>query len=288
VILDRIELADISGPKRLASKLHEQIGVITGPVPIEEIARALDIVDIKVERFDGFEGMLLTDAARRQGAILANRKGGERRARFTIAHELGHFLLERHVLSDAKGFRCRAPDMREDRVDTQRTRQETQANQFAAEVLCPKPIAMCYMTGDPDLRDAVRMRDELDISLEATVRRMIDLRPEPLSAVWSHEGQVRYVCSGGEFPYVICRPKSRLPQDAPAARAVARGQKCLTPVEDALPHTWTDRPGVAIREQTRVGANGYAVTLLQFGDEDHDDGGGDDELLPELDTPGFR
>lgn len=288
MILDRLELADIGGPVRLASKLHEQIGPLSEPVPIEEVARALDIVEIRVQDFSGFEGMLLTDVTRRKGVILANSRGGRRRARFTIAHELAHFLLERHQLSDTEGFRCRAPDLRENRTDTQHNRQETQANQFAAEVLCPRPIAMRYMTGDPDVRDAVRMRDALDISLEAAMRRMIDLRPEPLSAVWSHDGQVRYVSSSGEFPYVTCRPKSRLPKHAPAARAIARGQKCLTPVEDALPHTWTDRPGVAIREQTRVGANGYAVTLLQFGDEDHDDGGGDDELLPELDRPGFR
>jgi Zn-dependent peptidase ImmA (M78 family) len=59
-------------------------------VPIEEIAEALDIVEVRIAEFDGFEGMLLTDTVRREGAILANARGGPRRARFTIAHELGH------------------------------------------------------------------------------------------------------------------------------------------------------------------------------------------------------
>jgi hypothetical protein len=287
VILDRIELADIRGPKLMARKLHEQIGTLEGPVPIEVVATALDIAEVRVTKFDGFEGMLLTDTARSTGAILANARGGLRRARFTVAHELGHYLLERHVLSDEAGFRCRATDLREGREDNQHRIQETQANQFAAELLSPKEAVGRLLSDEPDLRDGERLRDTFDVSLEAAVRRLVDVHDEPLAAIWSKDGQIRYFAKSHDFPFLTCRPKNRLPKDSAAARAVARGNASLTRLEDAAPYSWTDRPDVEIREQTRVGKNGHAITLLWMtsGPDGDDD---DDELLSELGQARFR
>ena len=137
--LDRIELTDIHTPMALARAVHHQLGDTATPVPVVEIARALDIPEVTTGRFDGFEGMLLTNRVRSKGAILANTRHGHRRARFTIAHELGHFLMERHVLTDITGFRCRSVDMRETRESRQEFKQEVQANQFAIELLAPAP-----------------------------------------------------------------------------------------------------------------------------------------------------
>jgi len=105
--LSRIDLCDLRSPKTIATALHSQLGQIVPPVPVKNIASALGILDIRTQSFDGFEGMLLTDRVRSRGSILANTAYGQRRARFTIAHELGHFLMEWHVLSDTDGFRCR-------------------------------------------------------------------------------------------------------------------------------------------------------------------------------------
>lgn len=87
---------------------------------------------------------------------------------------------------------------------------------------------------------------------------------------------------------MTCRAKDRLPKDTPAARAVARKEACLTPFQDAPPYAWTDRSGLAVREQTRVGSNGYAVTLLRLAEQDDDANEDDDDLMPELDGPRFR
>jgi hypothetical protein len=287
VILDRIELADNRGPKLMARKLHEQIGTLNGPLPIKEIAEALDIVEVRIAEFDGFEGMLLTDTVRREGAILANARGGPRRARFTIAHELGHYLLERHVLSVDDGFKCRAADLREDGNGNRHRRQETQANQFAAEVLCPAAVVTKMISEEPDLRIGERLRDAFGISLEVAVRRMVELHEGPLAAIWSHEGQISYFTKGPAFPFLTCKPKTRLPKDSAAARAVARGEARLTTFQEAAPHAWTDRPGIEILEQTRVARSGHAVTLLWM-TSGPDADNQDDELLPELGEGRFR
>ncbi|MEM6891561.1 MAG: ImmA/IrrE family metallo-endopeptidase [Pseudomonadota bacterium] len=113
--LDRIYLADIHHPALLARKIHKLLGKREGAVPAEDIAKTLDISQVRLDRFYGFEGTLLTDTVRSTGCILANTLKGHRRAQFTIAHELGHFLMERHQLSAATGFTCSARDMRETR-----------------------------------------------------------------------------------------------------------------------------------------------------------------------------
>ena len=66
----------------LARTLHELMGPADAAVPVIEIARALDILDVRLDHFDGFEGMLLTDRVRSVGYILANTSKGHRRARF--------------------------------------------------------------------------------------------------------------------------------------------------------------------------------------------------------------
>ncbi|MEM9230660.1 MAG: ImmA/IrrE family metallo-endopeptidase [Pseudomonadota bacterium] len=283
--LSRIDLADLHTPERIAATLHSQIGRIDGAVPVVEIARSLDIGEVRLDNFDGFEGMLLTDKVRSQGAILANTGRGRRRARFTVAHELGHFLMEHHVLTSSEGFQCRASDMRETREDRQQRRQETQANRFAIEVLAPGYKTRQFLDDDPDLKATQVMRDELDMSLEACIRRYVATHPEPLAAVWSHNGCVRYPIRGPSFPWVKPESGSRLATDTPAARAIARGASGLTRMQECHPESWTDDESVAeLFEQTRVGKYGHAVTLLwaTITDAEEDDG------LDELDVPNFR
>lgn len=288
--LDRIDLADTRYPESLATAVHAQLGEIAPPVPVEPIATALDISEIRTGAFDGFEGMLLTDRRRSTGAILANTTRGTQRARFTIAHELGHFLMEHHVLTSEDGFRCRTQDMWETREGRQHQKQETQANTFAIDLLAPVRLVDRHLSDDPDLRDGLRLRDSLDLSLEACVRRMIDRRPEPLAAVWSEDGQVRYTLRNGGFPYISLRNGDRLPQMTAAFRAVRSGRRGVTELTETHAMAWTRKPDFDLFEQTRVGANGHAVTLLWANSpEGHDeDDEGDDPCHRELGMPRFR
>ncbi|PWE28759.1 hypothetical protein DDZ14_18810 [Maritimibacter sp. 55A14] len=283
--LSRIELADLHAPKAIARAIFAQFGTVDAPVPVSKIARALDIVDINAQEFDGFEGMLLTDAVRSSGSILANTRYGSRRARFTIAHELGHFLMERHLLSGANGFTCKARDMRETRADKRHFRQEAEANDFAINLLAPFSLFDPLLSQNPDLRDAQRLRDHLNVSLEATVRRMIDRRQERLAAVWSKNGQVRYSVKSGGFPWITCKPGQRLPQFSLASKIVANGIKGFSGVTETNPLAWLNRSDIELFEQTRVANNGHAVTLLLADLADSDD---EEDGLQELGMPEFR
>lgn len=283
--LDRIDLADLHVPTAIARAIFAQLGTIDAPVPVGQIACALDIADIKAQVFDGFEGMLLTDTVRSTGSILANTRYGDQRARFTIAHELGHFLMERHKLSGDRAFTCRAQDMREKRADKRQYRQETEANAFAISLLAPYKLFDPLLSQDSDLKDAQRLRDHLNVSREATIRRMIDRREECLAAVWSKNGQVRYSAKSGRFPWITCNSGERLPQLSLAGKIVANGAKGFSSVSEANPLAWTNSSDFGLFEQTRVASNGHAVTLLwaDLPEKDDDEGG-----LTELNVPKFR
>lgn len=112
---------------------HKLPGKREGGVPVLDIAKALDVLEVHTDRFDRFEGMLMADNVRSTGCILANTSKNHRRAWFTVAHEPGHFLMERHQLSADYGFTCLAQDMREMREGRQYLHQKTQVSQFAIE-----------------------------------------------------------------------------------------------------------------------------------------------------------
>ena len=276
----------------MADAVHQQLSQTDGAVPVTRVAKALGVFEIEVQPFDGFEGMLLTDARRSVGSILANNTNGDRRARFTIAHELGHFLLERHVLNGDDGFQCRSADLRaaDPRSDDRHKRQEAEANLFAAHLLAPLHLFDRHMQPDPSLNDAARSALALDISLEVALRRMIDLRDELLAAIWSINGTIRYSIKHKDFPFLVPRRTDQLPKDTLAARQVAARRTGTSKMLDAPPRRWVDRDNYELFEQIRLGRGGHAVTLLwakqhpNAGEDEEDGTGGLDGLT----VPTFR
>ena len=140
------------------------------------------------------------------------------------------------------------------------------------------------LSPDPDLRDAQRLRDHLNVSLEACVRRMIAHRDEPLAAIWSHQGRVRYFVKSPMFPFVTLKPGDQLPEASAAHRAITLGKPGFTRFADTHPYPWTCRTNVEVHEQTRLAANGHAVTLLWADIPEEEDSDG----LAELGMPMFR
>jgi Zn-dependent peptidase ImmA (M78 family) len=117
----------------------------------------------------------------RQAVIGVNERDVPSRQRFTIAHELGHLKLHRgrpmildHKVQD---------DIRVDLRDTTRpsSREEVQANAFAAELLMPQALVTEAIEKAP--KRARQSEDELvshlmrsfDVSRDAIVYRLINL-----------------------------------------------------------------------------------------------------------------
>ena len=212
--LDRMAVEDgSSNPERLAAAIHDQLGLTTGPVPVEAIAAALDIVEIRTAETSGTRGRSCDhgrSAAR--GSILVRAGANRQRRRFTIAHELGHFLSTWHESSVGGSFVCSESDLgvgwqNSVGADTHR-RQEAEANRFAIELLAPRRlISNAALRGTPDLEKVIDLSRDLDISREACARRWLELLDEPMALVFGKEGIVRYVERSPSLPF------RDLPQD---------------------------------------------------------------------------
>ena len=91
------------------------------------------------------------------------------------------------------------------------------------------------MNQDTDLAAVMPLRGRLDLSLEAALRRIVDLNAEPLGAIWSRHGVVRYVARGSRFPWIRLDRNDRLPEATQSHRAARRGERRITPMVEANP-----------------------------------------------------
>ena len=204
-----------ASPERIAEAIHGQISGATGPVPVHDIARALDILEIRTRPLVSIEGCLLTQPERTDGKILVNANAPPRRQRFTVAHELGHFLISTHVSGDEEYFTCRGADMvagPSTSIRDARRKQEAEANHFAINLLAPRTRCRRHLVGVPDLAAIDRLADEFDISREAAARRYVDLHRIPAAVVFARSGVVLYGSRHEGFPFVKLQPGDPLPR----------------------------------------------------------------------------
>lgn len=123
--------------RRRVEALLGQIGLSKPPIDVHMVARSLGLQIAEAPNDDELSGFLLRQ--RNGGAIIGvNARHSLNRKRFTIAHEIGHFLLHEHAnqvhVDSNKSFRVA---LRSPRSSTGEDVEEVEANTFAAELLMP-------------------------------------------------------------------------------------------------------------------------------------------------------
>lgn len=284
-----MDLADCGSPLKIIACILKHHKSWTAPVPIEELARSVNIIDIKELEADGFEGALTTDPDKRQGVILYKAGTDPGRRRFTIAHELGHFLIPSH-----KGDqRCTSAAMRERRIGTPDQRKESEANEFAAGILMPAPWfrADLQRLGDADVTHVQELKQRYKTSLEATANRYIELTDDTCAFVFSHDGTIRYPRPTKGFPRLGVGKGDPLPAGCASLKAPATPLRVASEWSEVDGRTWLDpRDGgrvPKVLEQTMRLKGGYQVTLL-FIDPDALEGIDEEEEIEESWTPRFH
>lgn len=127
----------IKWAEKKANKLLEDLNINELPIPVEKIAQILDI-KISYEPFKGkdLSGILYRDD--NDTIIGVNSEESPQRKRFTIAHELGHFMLhEGNKLYVDQNFRVNFRDINSSSATDMN---EIEANAFAAALLMPDKI----------------------------------------------------------------------------------------------------------------------------------------------------
>lgn len=272
--LDRMALADASlEPSKLAAAILDQIPSLTAPVPVEAIAEALGIVEIRVEVLTNLEAALLTSPERLEGKILLNAQSSHRRRRFSIGHELGHFTNIYHEQT-GDGFSCSRHDMAASNLtDADRhRRQEAEANRFAVSLLAPTKLCAPWLRRRPEITVIEDMADTLDVSLEATARRYVELTAHALAVVFSQDGRIRYVVPSRECPRLQNLRGVQLPPGAVDLSAQSASATRDPVWIDLDPQDWLRGPFEGeLTLETVAQRNGQAISILHVDGEGEED-----------------
>ncbi|WP_084640185.1 ImmA/IrrE family metallo-endopeptidase [Kaistia adipata] len=141
------------------------------PVNIEAIIRGMGIeLDKKADLDEEIAGQLakLPDG---KFKISINKSDTYYRQRFTMAHELGHYLLHAHLIGDgvddSKAYRSVPTGQFYNEAITRL--EETQANQFASRLLLPKSVVTKLARVGATIKD---ISVQLQASIPATQIRL--------------------------------------------------------------------------------------------------------------------
>lgn len=131
----------------------------------------------------GCEGRIVYSPSGQSGKITVNSDTKyEPRKRFSIAHEIGHYLLDHNkVHYDNPGT-----------LDCYRQgNQEAEANEFASELLMPTAAFMNAVQGRPFSPKLIEeVADHFGTSISSVVYRYVTCGPHPLAVVYSYKGKV--------------------------------------------------------------------------------------------------
>lgn len=190
-----------------ARQLLRELNIQGIPIQPREIAEQLQIVVWEREMESQYDGCLMR-VGDTWGILLNNLIQSQSRKNFTIAHELGHYYLERGQISatDHKDtvaefvpqHRCQREDLRG--FDSHRL-EEQRANQFAVELLMPSPIFRADAADLPEIGlpaiDALAAK--YLTSLTSTAIRYTRLSSHVCAIVLSEGGQIKYFAYSDRF-----------------------------------------------------------------------------------------
>lgn len=275
--IDRIEIDDAGGnPRKLAASIIKQLPNENKAIPVCSIAKAIDIHNIREEHLDGIEGALIVPENKAEGEILVNAKLSEERRRYTIAHEIGHYVNPFHIANDPSGFRCTRKDMQINNCASydRHSKMEMEANSFAADLLMPPERVKAFLSesAGPELTEILDLAMFFKVSKEAAARRYLSYLDDHTAIIFSKDNKIRYIkTTGDEFPRLSVWNKDQLPQGSLSSRSkLDIGE--VSNWSEVSGEFWLDNSiRRTVLEQTIYQNNGYRMTLLNVEMEDGDD-----------------
>jgi Zn-dependent peptidase ImmA (M78 family) len=154
--------------------LRESLEVIkkhwnTAPVPVDRIAFELGVPVLRASLPDNISGAIQKDGEGYK--IVVNRNHSLTRQRFTVAHEIGHYIYHRDLLGagtgDTRAYRAEGTDFPNPKITPL---QERQANTFAANLLMPGHLIKQLQA--EGVRTPEGLASRLQVSLEAMKIRL--------------------------------------------------------------------------------------------------------------------
>lgn len=275
--ISRLDLDGVGSPLALVTRIYREEPDMPVCVPVEELCKKLDIISIETLHSDGFEAALITDRVKSNGAILIAAGQSRQRWRFSVCHELGHFLIPTHLPSQDGSFLCSKDDLKrlETKEQNRRVRMEVEANRFAAALLMP-PHRMREQLRQhrPDLNEVLRLAILFGVSKEAMARCYAEQHREPVAIIISKDNRLARIYRNKDFPYLQVWTGNNMPAEALGRHGNPGSISALT---DTDPENWFEahvaRNIAGLSEQILLLNGGWSFTLLHAEVEDNDDHG---------------
>lgn len=275
-MVSRLDLDGTYSPTGLVSKILKAKPNLKIPIPIEELCYELDIGEINELTTEGFEGGLLTDEARSFGGILVRKGVSEPRRRFTIAHELGHFLMAHHKpIQDGKFLCDRKAMLQWDIKDKNRlAKMEVEANQFAALLLMPPPYLRKLINSErfASLSTVLAIHQKFNVSKEAAARAYTEYSSETVAIIITKDQKYIGSYRNREFPWISLRRNDSIPA---CSKLFSYDGSGPSRSDETQAEYWIDsQPGSKIPpmyEQVMHQARGFAMIQLKILQQEEDD-----------------
>ncbi len=246
------EVVEKVDPIVAAQSLHARFGIVAPEdLDVERLAAACGA--FVVWRETGSADARVVRAADVAYLAIAASARGTSRARFSIAHELGHHLLHRGV--DAIERIHGRPRTRGREFTVER-----EADRFATELLVPEAmlLARCRLQ-PPTLQRVEEAARVFEVSLTVAARRWAELADAACAFVESKDGIITKATRSRAFRGIAVQ-RRRLESRSMAMEALRRG--VLAGRLLALGDAWGSSAQVAVVEESMAIGSGRVLTWL--------------------------
>ncbi len=182
----------------LASRLLTDTGMMSVPVDLKALTEKKNII-LKEDDSSGYDGMLLVVNGLAMISVRKTIRENSKK-RFTIAHEIGHYVLPGHISKENSQFRCTNEHL--NAFGRNKTK-EVEANYFASELLMPDQLFRPRVSGKDISKKLIKeLTDEFQTSLTATCIKLINCIDD-YSLVCSVDSRIKWLSRGAQFPYYL-------------------------------------------------------------------------------------
>jgi Zn-dependent peptidase ImmA (M78 family) len=198
----------LGSPADITAHIHELDPDLPLDFAVEVLCQQLDIVGSELTDTAAHEAALIMDANKAAVSILLVSRSDPKRRRFSIGHELGHFLSPTPMPREGERFSCLAADLRsaDTREMDRHMRIEAEANRFAAQLLMPPTrIRSQLRSRQPDLAEVIQLASEFNVSKEAMARSCAEVHRATLAIVILDNGRIDRLYRPDDLPRIELR-----------------------------------------------------------------------------------
>jgi hypothetical protein len=269
---------DTSTPQRAAIQLYKFVEAFSKglqisafPINVEQIALGIadqfkwsdPITEVVPADIPTFEGALIPNDRRSKWMLLYNQNlTSAGRIRFTMAHELGHYVLHR---LKREQFECSEKDMLNWSNDDKDI--EAQADLFASYLLMPLADYRSQVTGNVDFDLLGLCADRYGVSLTAAALKWISFTDEKAVLVRHNDGYIDWSWSSQPAWEAGAYFKNSLgPIEVPPGSVAADDsvRHSRTGIQIPIATWWPKAEEVANLREMKISADQYGniLTLL--------------------------